>query len=116
MEPRDLELILNNLVGNAVKYNKPGGKVKVWTESAGTLKLFVKDTGIGIPREMLPRIFERFYRAGASRASKEGTGLGLAIVKHAANKYGMTVSAESELGEGSRFVIGIPAGLVDGTR
>jgi signal transduction histidine kinase len=113
MEPRDLELILNNLVGNAVKYNKPGGKVKVWTESAGSLKLSVKDTGIGIPREMLPRIFERFYRAGASRASKEGTGLGLAIVKHAANKYGMTVSAESEIGEGSRFIIEIPAALVE---
>ncbi len=113
MEPRDLELILNNLVGNAVKYNKPGGKVKLWTESGETLKLFVKDTGIGIPREMLPRIFERFYRAGASRASKEGTGLGLAIVKHAAHKYGMTVSAESEIGEGSRFIIEVPAALID---
>jgi two-component system phosphate regulon sensor histidine kinase PhoR len=118
MEPRDLELILNNLVGNAVKYNRPGGKVKLWTESgeAGSLKLFVKDTGIGIPEEMLPRIFERFYRAGASRASKEGTGLGLAIVKHAAHKYGMTVAAESEMGEGSRFIIGIPAALVDGPK
>ncbi|MDB5048510.1 MAG: hypothetical protein JWO30_1581 [Fibrobacteres bacterium] len=116
MEPRDLELILNNLVGNAVKYNKPGGKVKVWTESGDSLKLFVKDTGIGIPQEMLPRIFERFYRAGASRATKEGTGLGLAIVKHAANKYGMTVLAESEIGEGSRFIIGIPAALVDGPK
>jgi two-component system phosphate regulon sensor histidine kinase PhoR len=114
MEPRDLELILNNLVGNAVKYNRPGGKVKLWTEGAeGTLKLFVKDTGIGIPEEMLPRIFERFYRAGASRASKEGTGLGLAIVKHASHKYGMTVSAESVMGEGSRFLIEIPAKLVD---
>jgi two-component system phosphate regulon sensor histidine kinase PhoR len=113
MEPRDLELILNNLVGNAVKYNKPGGKVKLWTEMGGTLKLSVKDTGIGIPEEMLPRIFERFYRAGASRASKEGTGLGLAIVKHAANKYGMTVQAESEIGEGSRFIIEIPLALVD---
>jgi two-component system phosphate regulon sensor histidine kinase PhoR len=113
MEPRDLELILNNLVGNAVKYNKPGGKVKLWTEIGGTLKLSVKDTGIGIPEEMLPRIFERFYRAGASRASKEGTGLGLAIVKHAANKYGMTVQAESEIGEGSRFIIEIPLTLVD---
>ncbi len=112
MEPRDLELILNNLVGNAVKYNRPGGKVKLWTEEGDGLKLFVKDTGIGIPEEMLPRIFERFYRAGASRASKEGTGLGLAIVKHAAHKYGMTVAAESVMGEGSRFVIGMPAALV----
>jgi two-component system phosphate regulon sensor histidine kinase PhoR len=111
MEPRDLELILNNLVGNAVKYNRPGGKIKIWTEAEGGWKLSVKDTGIGIPEEMLPRIFERFYRAGASRASKEGTGLGLAIVKHAAHKYGMTVSAESVMGEGSRFTLAIPAVL-----
>lgn len=114
MEPRDLELILNNLVANAVKYNKPGGKVKLWTEFAPGLRLCVKDTGVGIPAEMLPRIFERFYRAGASRASKEGTGLGLAIVKHAAAKYGMTVSAESVLEEGSRFIISIPEGLAKG--
>lgn len=113
MEPRDLELILNNLVGNAVKYNRPGGKIRIWTEADGQggLRLSVKDTGIGIPEEMLPRIFERFYRAGASRASKEGTGLGLAIVKHAAAKYGMSVSAESVMGEGSRFTLAIPAAL-----
>ncbi len=104
MEPRDLELILNNLVGNAVKYNRPGGKVKVGVETS-SVKLFVKDTGIGIPAEMLPRIFERFYRADASRARKDGTGLGLAIVKHAAAKYGIAVGAESVLGEGSRFVL-----------
>lgn len=111
MEARDLELILDNLIGNAVRYNKPGGKIKVWTdaEEAG-IRLSVKDTGIGIAEEMLPRIFERFYRAGASRASKDGTGLGLAIVKHAAAKYGMTVGAESILGEGSRFMVVFPAG------
>jgi two-component system, OmpR family, phosphate regulon sensor histidine kinase PhoR len=113
MEPRDLELILNNLVGNATKYNRPGGKIKVWTEKGESLKLFVKDTGIGIPEEMLPRIFERFYRAGASRASKEGTGLGLAIVKHAASKYGMAVTVESTIGEGSRFQVDIPLTMVD---
>ena len=121
LEPRDLELILNNLIGNAVKYNKPGGKIKIWVdESDGQklpadswCKLSVADTGIGIPTEMLPRIFERFYRAGASRASKEGTGLGLAIVKHAAHKNGMNVTAESILGEGSRFQIEIPGNLIE---
>lgn len=113
MEPRDLELILNNLVGNAVKYNRPGGKVKLWVDIGDSVRLSVKDTGIGIPEDMLPRIFERFYRAGAARASKEGTGLGLAIVKHAAHKYGMTVSAESIIGEGSRFIVDIPLALVD---
>ncbi len=113
MEPRDLELFLNNLVGNAVKYNRPGGKVKIWVdEETSGLKLSVKDTGIGIPEEMLPRIFERFYRAGASRATQEGTGLGLAIVKHAAGKYGMSVMAESTMGEGSRFQVDIPPSLI----
>jgi signal transduction histidine kinase len=113
MEPRDLELILNNLIGNATKYNRPGGKIKVWTTNIEGVKLSVKDTGIGIPEDMLPRIFERFYRAGTSRASKEGTGLGLAIVKHAASKYGMTVTVESTLGEGSCFHVQIPATLVE---
>jgi two-component system phosphate regulon sensor histidine kinase PhoR len=115
MEPRDLELILNNLVGNAIKYNRPGGKVKVGTEASGEeggLRFYVKDTGIGISAPMLPRIFERFYRADASRARQDGTGLGLAIVKHAAGKYGMTVSAESTLGEGSKFQVDMPSALV----
>ena len=110
MEARDLELILDNLIGNAVRYNKPGGKIKVWTDAEeGGIRLSVKDTGIGIAEDMLPRIFERFYRAGASRASKDGTGLGLAIVKHAAAKYGMTVGAESILEEGSRFMVVFPS-------
>jgi len=107
MEPKDLELICNNLIGNAVRYNQPGGKVKVtWDESAR--RLAVKDTGIGIPSEMQPRIFERFYRADASRSRKDGTGLGLAIVKHAAQRYGMSVSVESRLGEGSEFTVEVP--------
>lgn len=109
MEPRDLELILNNLVGNAVRYNKAGGKIKVGMVDGA---LYVKDTGVGIPEAMLPRIFERFYRADASRARKDGTGLGLAIVKHAAHKYGMAVRAESTLGEGSRFLVDIPEGVL----
>jgi two-component system phosphate regulon sensor histidine kinase PhoR len=124
MEPRDLELILNNLIGNAIKYNRPAGKVKISFEKgdkrdnpaeggrARPSRLCVKDTGIGIPGEMLPRIFERFYRHDAARARKDGTGLGLAIVKHAAQKYGMTVMAESVLGEGSRFVVEIPPNLL----
>jgi two-component system phosphate regulon sensor histidine kinase PhoR len=107
MEPRDLDLILGNLVGNAVKYNAPAGKVRVEWDPA-LRALGVRDTGEGIPAEALPRIFERFYRGGGARARNEGTGLGLAIVKHAAQRYGISVSAESTLGEGSRFVLVIP--------
>jgi two-component system phosphate regulon sensor histidine kinase PhoR len=107
MEPRDLDLILGNLIGNAVKYNSPGGKVRVEWDAA-TRKLGVRDTGPGIPEDALPRIFERFYRGGAARAGNEGTGLGLAIVKHAAQRYGIAVSAESAPGEGSRFSLELP--------
>jgi signal transduction histidine kinase len=116
MEPRDLELILNNLVGNAVRYNKPAGKIKVGLEKGAAVSLYVKDTGIGIPAEMLPRVFERFYRADASRARKDGTGLGLAIVKHAAHKYGMAVRAESVPGEGSRFLVDLPESVLRGAK
>jgi two-component system, OmpR family, phosphate regulon sensor histidine kinase PhoR len=111
MEPRDLDLILGNLIGNAVKYNSPGGKVRVEWE-ADSRALSVRDDGPGIPAEALPRIFERFYRGGAARARNEGTGLGLAIVKHAAQRYGITVAAESAPGEGSRFTLEVPEEMV----
>lgn len=115
MEPRDLDLILGNLIGNAVKYNAPAGKVRVeWDARARVLG--VRDTGAGIPAEALPRIFERFYRGGSARASNEGTGLGLAIVKHAAQRYGISVSAESRLGEGSVFSLEIPDEILVGSR
>src|SRR5690606_25562463 len=92
MEPRDLDLVLGNLIGNAVKYNSPAGKVRVdWDPDLR--RLAVRDTGSGIPADQLPRVFERFYRGGVARAGGEGTGLGLAIVKHAALRYGITVSA-----------------------
>ncbi len=107
MEPRDLDLLVGNLIGNAVRYNRPGGKVQVeWDEDARVLE--VRDTGQGIPPEMLPHIFERFYRGDPARARGDGTGLGLAIVKHAAQRYGIVVSAESALGEGSRFSLEVP--------
>ncbi len=115
MEPRDLDLILGNLIGNAVKYNAPAGKVRVDWE-AGSRVLGLRDTGAGIPAEALPRIFERFYRGGMARASNEGTGLGLAIVKHAAQRYGINVSAESRLGEGSVFSVEVPVEILVGSR
>lgn len=107
MEPRDMDLVLGNLIGNAVRYNRPGGKVQVeWDEETRTLG--VRDTGHGITVEMLPHIFERFYRGDPARARGDGTGLGLAIVKHAAQRYGIQISAESTVGQGSRFSLEIP--------
>jgi two-component system phosphate regulon sensor histidine kinase PhoR len=111
LHPRDLDLILGNLIGNAVKYNPPGGKVRVEWDPA-TRTLGVRDTGHGIPGEVLPRIFERFYRGDPARARGEGTGLGLAIVKHAAQRYGIQVSATSTVGEGSVFLLEIPQELM----
>ncbi len=111
MEPKDLELLCNNLIGNAVRYNRPGGKIKIiW--DAHRSSVAVIDTGIGIPAELLPRIFERFYRADASRVRKDGTGLGLAIVKHVAQRYGSSVEVKSQVGEGSEFSLMIPENVL----
>lgn len=111
LEPRDLDLMVGNLVGNAVRYNATAGKVRVdWDEASRTLG--VRDTGAGVPPEALPHIFERFYRGGGARASNEGTGLGLAIVKHAAQRYGIAVAAQSALGEGSRFTLEVPVEII----
>ena len=74
------------------------------------IEVRVTDTGKGIPREALPRIFERFFRVDAGRQRAEGgTGLGLAIVKHLVDRMGGTVSAESELGKGTTIRITLPA-------
>ena len=113
MELRDLELILNNLISNAVKYNKIGGSITIRYLTYPKPVLCIEDTGLGIPEELLPRIFERFFRTDSARAEQEGTGLGLAIVKHAALKYGMTLRAESTLNVGSRFYIDIPNTILE---
>jgi two-component system phosphate regulon sensor histidine kinase PhoR len=105
-----MKQLLINLVDNAIKYNKPGGRVTVWAEIVGpSLEIHVKDTGIGIPSDHTDRIFERFYRVdkGRSRAMG-GTGLGLSIVKHIAQLYGGTVRVESEEGKGSEFIVTLP--------
>ena len=105
-----LEQILYNLVDNAVKFNKPGGSVTVTAEPDGArVAIHIQDTGSGIAAADLPRVFERLYRADKSRSqTTEGTGLGLAIVKHLVHAHGGEVSAESELGRGSRFSFTLP--------
>ncbi len=92
-----LDEMLYNLCDNAIKYNKENGKVDVIVENmAETVKLTVKDSGIGIPKEDRERVFERFYRVDKSRSkSAGGTGLGLAIVKHGAMYHNAKISLES---------------------
>ena len=96
-----VEEMIYNLCDNAIKYNKPGGSVTVeLRQHIDGVELSVTDTGIGIPEEDIPHIFERFYRVDKSH-SKEvgGTGLGLSIVKHGARFLGASVTAESKPGE-----------------
>jgi two-component system phosphate regulon sensor histidine kinase PhoR len=100
-----LRQVLNNLISNAVNYNKPGGGVLVASKKIGKeIQIRVEDTGVGIPPEHLPRIFERFYRVDSNRSREVGgTGLGLAIVKHIVEAHGSQVQVESTLEEGSIF-------------
>ncbi len=107
---RLLATLLDNLLDNAVKYNRPGGRVSVGCRrEGGALVLEVRDTGVGMPSEELPRIFERFYRIDRARSRETGgTGLGLSIVKHIVELHGGSVSVESEPGEGSAFYVRLP--------
>jgi signal transduction histidine kinase len=108
---RDLALLVRNLVDNAIRYTAPGGKVRVeLTTDDGEVVLAVADTGLGIPHRDLPRIFERFYRVDRARSRETGgTGLGLSIVKHVAENLGGRVEVTSELGQGTRFEVRLPA-------
>ena len=110
-----LEHALVNLLANAVKYNKPGGEVHVEAAQAGDLvRITVKDTGIGISSEELPRIFERFYCVDKARSrATGGTGLGLSIVKHIAERMSGTVRVESQIGKGSEFTLLFPSPQTD---
>jgi two-component system phosphate regulon sensor histidine kinase PhoR len=116
-DPEGLREILDNLVDNAIKYTPDGGRVIVrWRAneaadggSAQTATIEVEDTGIGIAADALTRVFERFYRVDKARSRElGGTGLGLAIVKHLAQSFGGGVSARSQTGQGSTFLVTLP--------
>ena len=103
-----IKQILINIVDNAIKYNKTGGRVyiRATREPDKMIAIRVKDTGEGIPAEYQHRVFERFYRVDKSHSREMGgTGLGLSIVKHIAQLYDGTASVESEEGVGSTFTI-----------
>ncbi len=107
---QQLRELFSNLINNAIKYNKPGGKVRITvTSEAQEMVMTVADTGVGIAQEDLQRIFERFYRVDKGRSKKVGgTGLGLSIVKHIVNYYDGSIQVESKLGEGTRFTVRLP--------
>ena len=103
---------LGNLVHNAVRYTPDGGRIELrwaWRGDGGA-DLEVSDNGVGIAREHLPRLTERFYRVDGSRSRDTGgTGLGLSIVKHVAQRHGGEIDVQSEQGKGSTFRIALPA-------
>jgi two-component system, OmpR family, phosphate regulon sensor histidine kinase PhoR len=102
--------ILDNLIGNAIKYTPTGGSMRVaWQAENEHVCLQVQDTGIGIPEPDLQRIFERFYRVDKARSRElGGTGLGLSIVKHLAQAMQGTIRAESQVGRGTTFSLSLP--------
>lgn len=106
-----LRKAIDNLVENAIKFTPPEGRVDIQLRANNdSLELAVKDTGVGIPPEELPRIFERFYQVDGSNTRRYGgTGLGLALVKEIVDLHQGELSVTSELGEGSTFTIKLPA-------
>ena len=105
-----LSQVLINLLDNAAKYNREGGKINISAMAeGGGVKVIVEDTGAGIPAEHLPRIFERFYRVDKARSREMGgTGLGLSIVKHLVELHGGSAGVESAEGRGSTFWFTLP--------
>ncbi len=104
-----LDRIFTNLVGNAVKYTLEGGTVNVtvWEQDRQVV-VEVKDTGIGIPAESLPKLFSEFYHAPNAKAFETGTGLGLVIVKELAESFSGRISVESQEGKGTTFTVRLP--------
>jgi heavy metal sensor kinase len=110
-DPDHLNQVVTNLLKNAIDYNREHGEVRLTTRREnGCVLLEVSDSGIGISPEHLPHVFERFYRADASRSNgSRGTGLGLAISKAIVEAHGGSLEASSEPGQGTSFVLRLPA-------
>ncbi len=109
-DPLRLKSMMLNLIENGIKYSLPGGRIDIALDKTdGFAVITVTDQGIGIPQEALPHIFDRFYRVDKARSRQEGgSGLGLSICKWIAEAHGGNISARSDLGKGSVFVIRIP--------
>ena len=110
-DPDGLRTIVDNLVGNAIKYTRPNGTITIRSRREGKMVEFdVEDNGVGIAKEYQSRIFERFFRIDRARSREEGgTGLGLSIVKHLCQLFGGTIKLKSQLGQGSLFTISLEA-------
>ena len=108
IDSQRLEQVLVNLIHNAVKFTRAGGEVALMAEAVdGSVRFAVRDSGVGISEEEVPRIFERFYRVDKSRTGS-GTGLGLSIAKHIVEAHAGKIWVESIDGQGSTFYFTIP--------
>ncbi len=107
-DPTRMEQVIVNLIHNAIKFTPPGGEIVISAYLNTKVVVFsVQDTGAGIDPELLPRIFERFYKADRSRSSG-GTGLGLSIARHMVEAHGGRIWADSKIGQGSTFYFSLP--------
>lgn len=103
-----LKQVALNLISNAIKYNRPGGQINIKSDATETeWRLFFSDTGLGIPEDDLPRMFEKFHRVRATERIT-GTGLGLSICKGIIQGHGGRISVQSKLGQGTQFTIALP--------
>ena len=102
-----IEQVIVNIISNAIKYTPEGGSVTVTTMHVyNNIYIKIKDTGIGIPKEDLPHVFERFYRVDKARSRQQGgTGLGLAIAKEIVEEYGGTINVNSTVNKGTEFIV-----------
>jgi PAS domain S-box-containing protein len=113
-DPDKIERIILNLLSNAFKFTEPGGSIAVnLFDNDGSIRISVKDTGIGIPEDKQYEVFKRFTQVDTSLSrNREGSGIGLAIVKSLVEMHGGTITLESRVGEGSEFIIDIPATIL----
>jgi signal transduction histidine kinase len=112
-DPLRLRQVIDNLVSNAIDYNRDGGTVFVGTTTDGTSSwILVRDTGIGISESDRSRLFHRYYKAGAAR--RAGTGLGLAIARDIVRAHGGEIALRSTPGAGSTFIVKLPAMTAEG--
>jgi heavy metal sensor kinase len=111
-DPTQIERVVTNLLSNAIKYTPAGGWVRAGAETAGSnVKLVVEDSGVGIPEDHLPHIFDRFYRVPDPNPEK-GLGLGLSFVAAIVKAHGGDVQVQTDVGRGSRFEVTFPAGTM----
>jgi signal transduction histidine kinase len=109
-DEESLEQVFTNLISNAIKFSKPGGRVRLHLKKdAGFIAVAVEDTGIGIANEHLPFIFDQFYQVRRSQEKKmKGTGLGLSIAKKIIDAHNGTIDVSSEPDVGSTFIVRLP--------